>query len=158
MKFVDRFVGALCLLLVPAAAIAQAALALTLDDGHHYVRYGQTLQYVITLTNSGDADATDVPVSIALSPAWDPASATWTCYPGTSGVSCTANGSGLLNDTATVPIGAVATWVVSVTTFAVAPDVAGVDVSAQGAAPRSDIDTLVIFRDGFNVPYGDGTR
>ena len=143
---------------LPAIAFAQDTLTLTLADSHDFVRYGQTLDYVITLTNDGNTAAT-VPVSIDLSPAWDPAGASWVCYPGTDGASCTASGSGPLNDVATLPAGARASWVVSVPTLADSLETtATLDVIATGAATASDTDTLVIFKDGFDVPYGDGTQ
>jgi len=143
---------------LPAIAFAQDTLTLTLADSHDFVRYGQTLDYVITLTNDGNTAAT-VPVSIDLSPAWDPAGASWVCYPGTDGASCTASGSGPLNDVATLPAGSRASWVVSVPTLADSLETtATLDVIATGAATASDTDTLVIFKDGFDVPYGDGTQ
>lgn len=141
---------------LPASALAQVSL--TLADGHDYVRYGQTLAYVITLTNDG-AGAAAVPVSIALSPAWDAAGASWVCYPGTDGALCAASGTGPLNDIATLPPGARTTWVVSVPALADTPETtATLTVTALGAAPLSDTDALVIFKDGFDVPYGDGTQ
>jgi hypothetical protein len=142
---------------LPAAGAGQA-LTLTLADGHDFVRYGQTLDYVVTLTNDGDAAAA-VPVSVELSPAWDPAGASWVCYPGTDGATCAASGSGPLNDLAMLPPGARVSWVVSVPTR---PDtletIATLAVVAPGAATVSDANALVVFKDGFDVPYGDGTQ
>jgi len=150
----------LCLSVGSLWSIAgHAALVLTLDDHHDYVRYGQTLSYVVTLTNTGTAPATDVPVSIVLSPAWDAAGASWVCYPGTDGASCTSQGNGPLDDVATLPPGARASWVVNVPTLADTPEVATtLEVVASGAASLSDTNTLVIFKEGFDVPYGDGTQ
>lgn len=143
---------------LPAAAFAQDALVLTLADGHDFVRYGQTLDYVVTLTNTTDTAAA-VPISIDLSPAWDAAGASWVCYPGTDGASCTAEGSGPLNDLAMLPPGARASWVVSVPTLADTPETtATLEVAATGAAALSDSNGLVVFKDGFDVPYGDGTQ
>jgi hypothetical protein len=49
--------------------------------------------------------------------------------------------------------------VVSVPTLADSLETtATLDVIATGAATASDTDTLVIFKDGFDVPYGDGTQ
>lgn len=142
---------------LPAATAGQA-LTLTLADGHDFVRYGQTLDYVVTLTNNGDAAAA-VPVSVELSPAWDPAGASWVCYPGTDGATCTASGSGPLHDTPTLPPGARVSWVVSVPTLPDTPEtIATLDVVATGAATVSDSNVLVVFKDGFDVPYGDGTQ
>lgn len=143
---------------LPAAASGQAALTLTLDDHHDYVRYGQTLNYVVTLTNDGDAAAAG-PVSVELSPAWDPAGASWVCYPGTDGATCAASGSGPLHDTPMLPPGARVSWVVSVPALAETPETtAMLGVIAVGAAPLIDTNTLVVFKDGFDMPYGDGTQ
>ena len=143
---------------LPAIAFAQDTLTLTLADGHDFVRYGQTLDYVVTLTNDGDAAAT-AQVSVDLSPAWDSDGASWVCYPGTDGASCTASGSGPLDDLAMLPPGARASWVVSVPTRAdTLETTATLAVIATGAATVSDTDTLVVFKDGFDVPYGDGTQ
>lgn len=142
---------------LPAATAGQA-LTLTLADGHDFVRYGQTLDYVVTLTNDGDAAAA-VPVSVELSPAWDPAGASWVCYPGTDGATCAASGSGPLSDLAMLPPGARVSWVVSVPTLPDTPEtIATLDVVATGAATVSDSNVLVVFKDGFDVPYGDGTQ
>jgi len=150
---------ALLATLLPATAFGQAVLTLTLDDHHDYARYAQTLAYIVTLTNSGDAAATDVPIVVALSPAWDGAGASWVCYPGSDGATCTVAGNGPLDDIATLPPGARASWVVYLPTFAAtAETTATVQVGASGASPLSDTNTLVVFRDGFDVPYGDGTQ
>lgn len=142
---------------LPAATAGQA-LTLTLADGHDFVRYGQTLDYVVTLTNDGDAAAA-VPVSVELSPAWDSAGASWVCYPGTDGATCTASGTGPLHDTPVLPPGARVSWVVSVPTLAETPETTALlGVIAVGATPLIDTNTLVVFKDGFDTPYGDGTQ
>lgn len=155
---IRRPISCIALCMLPSLAFAQAALVLTLDDHHDYVRYGQTLSYVVTLTNDGDAAAA-TPVSIELSPAWDAAGASWVCYPGTDGATCTASGSGPLHDTPVLPPGARVSWVVSVPALAETPDTtAMLGVIAVGAAPLIDTNTLVVFKDGFDTPYGDGTQ
>lgn len=144
--------------LLPASAFGQAVLTLTLDDHHDYARYGMTLHVVVTLTNSGDAPATNVDVGAALSPAWDAAGARWTCYPGTQDVVC-ASGSGVFADTATLPPDARATWVLDLPVRADAQETtATLTVSATGAATLADTNTLVVFKDGWDVAYGDGTQ
>ena len=58
-----------------------------------------------------------------------------------------------------LPPGARASWVVSVPTRPdTAETTATLTVSATGAAPVSDTNALVVFKDGFDVPYGDGTQ
>jgi uncharacterized repeat protein (TIGR01451 family) len=145
--------------LAPAALAGQATLVLEASDNHAYARYGQTLAYVVTLTNNGATAATDVAVAAVLSAAWDAAGASWTCYPGTDGATCTASGTGPLDDVATLPPGARVTWVLDLPVRVDAPDVtATLDMTATGAAPVSDTNALVIFKEGFDVPYGDGTQ
>lgn len=158
MTFPRILCGAFALAM-SSPAFAVFPLTLTLADNHGYVRYGQTLSYVVTLTNDSGTAASGVPVSAALSPAWDADAASWVCYPGTDGAVCTDHGSGALNDTVTLPPGARVSWVLSLPTHADTADTtATVSVSATGAATISDTDTLVIFKEGFDVPYGDGTQ
>jgi len=159
MSFPRILCGAVALALSSPAFGGASTLVLTLDDGHDFVRYGQTLSYVVTLTNNGSATASTVAVSAALSPAWDASAASWVCYPGTDGAVCTDHGSGALNDSVTLPPGARVSWVLSIPTRADTTDItATASVSATGAATVSDTNTLVIFKEGFDVPYGDGTQ
>ena len=144
---------------VPVTCIAAtSSLNLTVDDGHLYARYGQVLDYIVTLSNSGNATATDVSVSSTPSAGLDAANANWSCLGAGAGATCTASGSGAFADTATVPPNRTLTWLVSTPVFGNAsdPDVT-LSVAATGASSVSDTDTLVIFRDGFNIPYADGT-
>jgi hypothetical protein len=63
-----------------------------------------------------------------------------------------------LADTVTLPADSSLVWIVTAPVFVDASDeTVSMDVSATGAASVSDVDTLVIFRDGFDVPNGDGT-
>lgn len=143
----------------PVVRAGQGTLVLEVSDGHAYARYGQTLAIVVTLTNTGATAANGVAVAATLSPAWNAAGASWTCYPGTDGATCTASGNGPLDDVATLPAGARATWVLQLPVRLDAEDVtATLDVTASGAAPVSDTNALVIFKEGFDVPYGDGTQ
>jgi uncharacterized repeat protein (TIGR01451 family) len=147
--------ASLCVSCATTAFAGQGALVLEANDNHAYARYGQTLAYVVTLTNNGTGTATDVAVAAVLSPAWDAPGAGWTCYPGTDG----ASGSGPLDDVATLPPGARVTWVLELPVRIDAADVtATLDVTATGATPVADTNELVIFKEGFDVPYGDGTQ
>jgi len=148
-----------CASAATTAFAGQGALVLEASDNHAYARYGQTLAYVVTLTNNGAGTAGNVAVAAVLSPAWDAAGATWTCYPGTDGATCTTSGNGPLDDVATLPPGARVTWVLELPVRIDATDVtATLDVTATGAAPVADTNALVIFKEGFDVPYGDGTQ
>lgn len=143
--------------LLPATAFGEVVL--TLDDNHEYARYGQTLHAVVTLTNTGGTAATGIAVAAALSPAWDAGGADWVCFPGTSDVVCGAGGTGALADTVTLPPGARATWLLDLPVRGDAQETtATVTVSATGATPLADTNTLVLFKDGCDVAYGDGTQ
>lgn len=135
-------------------------LVLTIDNGHDYLRYGRVVDYVVTLRNDGDGAAAGAVVGSALSAAFDTAYAQWQCFGGGGGASCTASGTGALADTATVPPGRSVSWLVSVPVRGDASDAdASFAVTVAGATPATvtDTDILVILRDGFDVPYGDGT-
>lgn len=134
-------------------------LQLTLTDGSAFARYGHVRDYFVTLANTGNGSAQNVAVGADLDPAFDEANVLWTCVGGEPGAVCAAQGAGGFADTATLPPGTRLVWIVS------APIRADSDaaeatfaVHADGAADASDTDTLVLFRDGVDVPYGDGAE
>lgn len=134
-----------------ACTTAQAQLQLQIDDGHAYTRYGQVRDYLVTVSNSGNAVASGVQVIGTFSPAFDVAHVTWSCLPG-SGSPC----SGGAHGQADVPVGGSVTWIVSAPIlFRSTESEATFTVTADGLAD-ADTNTLVILRDGFNEPYGDG--
>src|SRR5690606_30831714 len=130
---------------------------LAIDDGREYARYGRTVDYMVTLANTGDAPIDDADVVFAPSAGFDAAFATLTCFAGTG--SCTADPADPLHYVATVPAGGEVTWLVSIPVHGTTaePSVELV-ATATGATPVIDTNTLVILRDGFDVPYGDGTH
>jgi len=116
----------------------------------HYVSYGQILDYVVTLTNSGTAPAlTQVQGSFAGGA--DVASTTWQCIAGSVEASCLATGAGPINDSVTVPPGVSMTWLihvpVSTSTLAGTLDFT---FTAAGIDALHDSATIVIFRDGLD--------
>ena len=142
-----------------------AALYLDVDDGREYARYGRVRDYFVTLGNTGNVAANGVAVAGTFSAAFDAANVRWQCLGGAN--LCGTTGAGDFSDTANLPPNSSVTWLVSVpvlggsnateATFAVnlaspPPAPAGTGVS------DADTDTLVIFRDGLDVPYGDGAR
>ncbi len=136
-------------------------LVLTLDNDRDYLRYGRIADYVVTLRNDGDGTASNVDVSSALSPAFDRAFAQWQCFGAGSGASCTATGTGTLIDTVTLPPDRSVSWLVRAPVLGDTPEPdASFTVTVAGATPESvtDTDILVILRDGFDVPYSDGTH
>lgn len=135
----------------------QPTLTLTIDDGQAFARYGQALDYLVTLSNSGNATASNVSVTSILSTGLDSANAQWQCTETTGGATCTASGTGALADTVVLPAGSSVTWI---ETVAVLSDASGeavqMDVEATDATSVSDIDTLVTFRNGFDTDDDNG--
>lgn len=124
-------------------------LGLTINDGIAFARYGQTLHYTITLTNSGNGAATDVVLSGTPSPNFNGATVQWLCV-AANGASCAAGGSGTtLSAAANLPASSSATWTANIT---VPADASGAsvdfDVTAAGLPTVGDTDTLTLFRNG----------
>jgi hypothetical protein len=139
-----------------------AHLNVSVSDSRVYARYGMLLNYIITVSNDGSGDATGVNLANVSPPQLDASATTWTCQGAGGGATCTANGSGALNDTnVRVPIGRTLTWIV---TSPVRLDASGgavsytVNATGGATASASDQDTLVIMRTGMDVPYGDGAE
>lgn len=142
-----------------ACAPLQAQLHLGVDDGREYARYGRVRDYFVTLGNTGNAAATGITLGAGFSAAFDVANAQWQCVGSGGGASCGSGGSGGFSDSANVPPNSSLTWIVSVPVLGGSnePD-ATLTVGGSGLADASDTDTLVIFRDGHDVPYADGTQ
>ncbi len=113
---------------------AQADLAITKTDGVTSVSAGGSTTYTITASNAGPSNATGTTVADTF-----PASltCTWTCS-GTGGGTCTASGSGNLNDTVNLPAGSSVTHIASCT---VSPSATGtLSNTATVAAPAGVTD------------------
>lgn len=148
-----------------SCAPLQASLHLSVDDGHAFARYGHVRDYFVTLGNSGNSAADGVAIAATFSAAFDVANVHWQCLGGTG--LCGSDGAGGFADTANLPAGASVTWIVSVPVLAGSDaDQATFTVELPSSRPApagaglsdADTDTLVIFRDGVDVPYGDGTQ
>ncbi|MBO9664172.1 choice-of-anchor Q domain-containing protein [Dokdonella sp.] len=142
-------------------AMLPARLVLTIDDGRAFARYGQVVDYTVTLRNDGFSTAAAVSLDAALSPAFDAPYASWQCFGGEAGAACTASGAGPLHDRATLPPGRSLTWRVSVPVrFDSGESTATFALALGGAEAQevSDTNMLVLLRDGFDVPYGAGTH
>ncbi len=135
-----------------------AVLSLSIDDGHGFARYGQTLDYLVTLDNSGFGWSNNVYVVSAMSAGLDSTNAHWMCLPSSHGT-CTTDGTGPLNDEiVSVQPRQSVSWLVTVPVKSDTTDDT-VSMSVQtvqetGASPVLDEDILVIFRDGFDVANG----
>jgi uncharacterized repeat protein (TIGR01451 family) len=135
-------------------------LILTVDDRREFARYGNTATYTVTLANHTNKDlAGGATVTIALSPGLDAANATCvginndtsTCAPGAPGT--------LIASATYVGSSTYTTWVITVPVLPGTTDTTvEVDASTTGAPIAMDVDTLVPFHDGFDVPNADGTQ
>ncbi len=126
----------------------QADLAITKTDGVTTATPGGSVTYTITASNAGPSNATGATVADTF-----PASltCTWTCV-GAGGGTCTASGSGNINNTVNLPSGgsvtytascnvsAAATGTLSNTATVTAP--AGVTDPTPGNNSANDSDTL----------------
>jgi len=135
--------------LVECAPQGSPALTLTVDDGVEHARYGGQLHYTVTLANTGSAPAMAVYVSGFPSMGLDGNAMQWQCT--SSGGAMCSQGVGPFFTTADLPPGSSATWIVDVPVLDAAPeDTVMFEVSAIGAPAASDVDWLVLFRDGFD--------
>jgi uncharacterized repeat protein (TIGR01451 family) len=131
----------------------QADLAITATDGVTTATPGGSVTYTITASNAGPSNAPGATVADTF-----PASltCTWTCV-GAGGGTCTASGSGNVNDTVNLPAGgsvtytascnisAAATGTLSDTATVAAP--AGVTDPTPGNNSATDSDTLAASAD-----------
>jgi len=125
-----------------------ADLSITKTDGVTTATPGGSVTYTITASNAGPSNATGATVADTF-----PASltCTWTCV-GAGGGTCTASGSGNVNDTANLPAGGSVTYTASCTISAAATGTlsntatvtapAGVTDPTPGNNSATDSDTL----------------
>jgi len=107
--------------------VPQNDLSITNSDGVATATPGASVNYTITAANAGPSDAPGSNVSDAF-----PASltCTWTCG-GANGGSCTASGSGNINDTVNLPVGGSVTYMA---TCSIAPAATGSLINTASAA------------------------
>ena len=136
---------------------AQPVLAASVAAGSLYARYGQVVDDVFTLANNGNATA-HVAVAITLDAAFDGDNAHVACLGAGGGATCTPDAANPLLYAIALPPGRSLVWLVGAPVRSDAADATASIVLAAGAATGIDTRTLVIYRDGFDVPYGDGTQ
>jgi uncharacterized repeat protein (TIGR01451 family) len=132
-------------------------LVLTIEDDLDFVRFGQVVDYRVTLANVGGSEVVGISWSVVVSDGLDGDAAYWTCYGAGAGATCTASGDGLpIEGGVALPAGRSLTWVVSVPVRAHTPD-ASVEAAAVLASPlgleAADSNILVLLRDGFDDAY-----
>jgi uncharacterized repeat protein (TIGR01451 family) len=135
---------------------AQANISVSIDDSEDYVQVGSSVTYTIVVTNGGP-NAASVTVADVLPANLD--NGVWTCT-GSGGGACASGNGNALNDVATLPAGATATYSYTATVLAedagFVTDVVTATVNGDVFDPNtanntaSDTDTIVIFRDDFD--------
>lgn len=143
---------------VPLALTNRApvlALSVAIEDGINYVRYGETIDYLVTIDNAGSDAAIGVSLQVPLPAQLDSDATLWTCLDPDSG--CVEEGVGPLQDAdVLVAAGASVRWLLSAP---VRVDAAGDSVDLQAisdatyhpSVSTSDQNLLVLFRDGFDT-------
>lgn len=136
-------------------------LSVSVTDNNDYALYGKLINYIVTVTNNGNGDATGISVNNLSPPQLDAAFTSWTCSATGVGTTC-GSGTGALNDSGvTIPIGRSLSWLVSAPVLVDAPG-DSVDYTVNVGGPSTDSATdnnfLVIFRSGFDAPYGNGVE
>ena len=94
------------------APTSGADLAITKSDNITFVRPGDTLTYTIQVTNNGPQAVTAATVTDTLPSTLK--TVTWTCVGANAGT-CTASGSGNINDSVNLPLNASVTYTISAT-------------------------------------------
>jgi hypothetical protein len=142
-----------------AVAPLPAQLALSIQDASAYARYDQYVDYQVTLSNDGGTLASGIAVAFSLSSGFDGQYAQLACIGSGAGTDCEQDPADPFHFTAALPPGRNLTWLVSVPVLGDTPDASVTfGATATGALPVTDTNTLVIFRDGFDVPYANGTQ
>ncbi|MCS4296216.1 putative repeat protein (TIGR01451 family) [Comamonas sp. BIGb0152] len=129
--------GAIADFYVTAACTGEppnADLSITNASAATSVAPGATVTYTITASNAGPVEATGATVTNTLPAALT--DATWTCV-GAGGGTCSASGSGNINDTVNLPVGASVTYTV---TAKVAANATGSLASTASIAAPAGID------------------
>jgi uncharacterized repeat protein (TIGR01451 family) len=128
---------------------SQANLAITKTDGVTSVNTGSSTTYTIVVSNTGPSDVIGATVTDTFPPAIT--SVSWTCA-GSSGGTCTASGTGDINDSVNIPVGGTLTYTVianisvsatgSLTNTAIVAPPAGTTDPTPGDNTASDTDTI----------------
>jgi len=135
--------------------VNSAVFGLSVDDHDGYARYGEALEYDVILSNTGNASGNATLTATAPGTALDLVHGSWVCTDNGTGTGC-ADGSGALNAVVTVPAGHSMHWLVFVSVLPNTADTTATlqvgETGSANAANASDVDTLVLFRNGFELP------
>ncbi|MBL8298437.1 MAG: DUF11 domain-containing protein [Rhodanobacteraceae bacterium] len=128
----------------------------TISDNRQFVRVGDSLNYIITVTNTASPLTASVNVSSALPS--ELGAGSWVCTP-SGGATCAAGSGNTLTDTASVPANGQVAYVYSTTVQPGSPDdvitntanvtSTGDPNSANNSATDTPADVIVLFKDSF---------
>ncbi|HSX61897.1 MAG TPA: hypothetical protein VLF18_17040 [Tahibacter sp.] len=128
---------------------------MNVDDQRDYARYGQTLGYAVPSSDTGTIAAMATLATTSPGAGLNLANAQWVCATPGIGTGC-IDGSGPLNASVSIPGGQTMTWTFPANVF---PTAAGTTVelrvagtSSANVAEDNDADTLVVFRNGIELP------
>ncbi|HEY0229651.1 MAG TPA: choice-of-anchor D domain-containing protein, partial [Dokdonella sp.] len=132
-------------------------IAVTVSDQRDFVQAGDTLDYVITVSNKSGASTATVKVSDVLPAAL--ADGSWTCVP-TGAATCSSGSGQVLTDIIALPAGTRVTYTYSATVAGDASELiantaatlltGGVSDPNPANDSATDFDVVVIFRDGYD--------
>ncbi|HJU40189.1 MAG TPA: Ig-like domain-containing protein, partial [Tahibacter sp.] len=135
--------------------VDRASVSIGVDDHHGYARYGAVPAYVVTLTNASPASTHPVLTASSPGTGLDLAGAQWFCTGNGGGSGC-VDGSGTFAANATLPANASMTWTLLVPVLPTSGDATvtlRIDVGGDvNPASATDVNVLVIFRNGFESP------
>lgn len=143
------------------ASFLHVQASLGIDDARAYVRYGMTVNYLVTLLNNGETSLSGN-INNTLPAQLDGPATTWTCVEPGVGVQCTPSGHGPLADSVIVPSGRSVSWLISapVRIDAQEPTIDNTVTFVSPFLPNplnaADLDILVLFRNGVDHEYDDG--
>ena len=115
--------------------LLEADLAVSKTDGQASTAPGAQVTYTIVATNAGPDPAPGSSITDVLPPALS--NATWTCVP-TGGASCSASGTGSIDDSVTLPVGGTVIYTLTATVDASAAGTLSNTATASLAAGISD--------------------
>lgn len=132
-----------------------ASVAVSVDDHHAYARYGSVPDYVVTLSNSGNVSANVTLSASSPGTGLNLAGTQWFCTSNGGGSGC-ADGSGVFSASVSLPANSTMSWTLLVPVVAATTDTSvelRIAVSGNGGpVSASDVNTLVLFRNGLQVP------
>ncbi len=140
-----------------ATATAHADIAVTLSSTAEAVRDGVHHSHVVIVTNAGPSAAQGVSVSLPIPDQHEAATATWFCH-AVAGATCSASGTGAIDETVDLPVGASVVFLTSSVVDSGDEDIVVATVSVShddDLQPANDVASestpVVLFRSSFDL-------